>query len=156
MIGSITQFHKTNTESEQLIVAPSVGYFFWDDWEIDLIASVNYLGFTDLNGNIHHGTDYSVMIGPAYHFNFGEIIVPYVGGALGYGRIDATLASNPALSASSSRTSSSGVVGEVYAGMKFLISPTWSFDLTGTYQGWRGDFDQDQFFGAMGFSIYLK
>jgi hypothetical protein len=156
LMGSITQFHKTATESERLNLSPSVGYFFLDDWEIDLIASINYLGFTDVKGNVSHGTEYSVMIGPAYYFNFGKIIVPYVGGALGYGHIDAVLATDPALSTSSPQTSSSGIVGQLYAGMKFLISPTWSFDVNVTYQGWGGGFDRDEFFGAIGFSIYLK
>ncbi|HET6370217.1 MAG TPA: hypothetical protein VFG95_03410 [Nitrospiria bacterium] len=156
LMGSITQFHKTATESERLNISPSIGYFFLDNWEVDLIASIDYLGFTDVKGNVSHGTEYSVLVGPAYYFNFGKIIVPYVGGALGYGHIDAILATDPALSTSSPQTSSSGIVGQLYAGMKFLVSPTWSLDLTVTYQGWGGDFDRDQFFGAMGFSIYLK
>jgi hypothetical protein len=156
LMGSITQFNQSNTESEQLIFTPSAGYYFRDNWEINVNASIDYVRFTDTKGDLHHGSDYSVLFGFAHYFNLGEMIVPYLGAALGFGHSDATLNATLGPSAPSPQNSADGIVGEADAGLKFLINPSWSLDLTAAYQGRWGDFDQDQFFGAMGFSFYIR
>jgi hypothetical protein len=150
--ATITEFRKSDSESAELALTPSLGYFWKDNLELNGELLYSYDRVV-AGGQLLRRTDYGLLVGAAYYFNPGEFVVPYFGGGLGWLHQSAS-GGVPQIPASID--TGDGPQAKLYAGLRFLITPTWSFDIEAGYRRAMGGLDQEVFSGSFGFSLYRR
>lgn len=151
-IGSVEKFNETNRQTESISLDLFFGYFVWDDIELELGFGYGYT-YASFPGGDQTTNHFFMSLGPGYYFNFGEVIVPYIRGRMGWQQRE--IDTDITLSGPISRKSKGPVVqGET--GFLVLISPSWTIDISAVAERVFEDFDQDRFTAAIGFSFYWR
>jgi hypothetical protein len=88
-------------------IAPSVGYFVINGYELGVIVDLTSYNF----GGSSNSTDYSLYFAPAYNFRTNSISYPYIQGQIGF----------TGLSSGSGSSDASGLAWGIEGGVKINI-----------------------------------